>query len=385
MELYIHIPFCRQKCTYCSFISFPATPLQKDEYIELLLQEIEIRKTEFSEPVSTIYIGGGTPSLLSSSQLSHLICGLKKTVSLADCNEFSIEANPGTVTESFLETAACLGINRISFGMQAKQTRILKLLGRIHTFEDVAESVRAAQKNNLENINLDLIFGVPGQTMSDWNDTLNAALSLYPKHISAYGLIPEEGTPLYENLKAGKYALPDPELERDMYDLAIRKLKDEGFRQYEISNFSLDGYACKHNIGYWTQVPYVGLGLSAASMLIVKKGKGGLHCLRRNNPESLHAYRETVLSGDNRNVSFEQIVPSDSRFETMMLSLRMNQGINEQRFLDLHGISLQSCFGVKLHEMKESGLMDECCGSWFLTRKGMDIQNRILLEFMDDP
>ena len=356
-----------------------------DSYIETLIQEAEIRIREFTEPVSTVYIGGGTPSLLSPDQLSRLILGLSRVVSLSDVSEFSIEANPGTLNDAFLLRAANLGINRVSLGMQAYQEKLLKLLGRIHSFPDVCRSAELIQKRIGENFNLDLIFGIPGQTMADWNETLSAAISLRPKHISAYGLIPEEGTPLFDHLKNKDYELPDQDLEREMYDLTLKKLQESGYLQYEISNFAKPGFACCHNIGYWQQVPYIGLGLSAASMSVCGHDASGLTCVRKTNPADPDVYREMVLNRNWSAAEMEIVSPRETQFETMMLSLRMNRGIRPERFLELHGISIEQRYGKPLAEMESKGLMKFVDGAWSLTRKGMDIQNSILLEFMDGP
>ena len=383
MEVYIHIPFCAKKCEYCSFISFQSTDVQKDEYITALLREAETRKPFADEPVKTVYIGGGTPSLLSPDQLRRLVDGLCVHFPMDHKVEFTIEANPGTVSEAFMKTASDLGINRISFGMQAYQNILLQKLGRIHDFSAVKESVRIARKFFVFNINLDLIFGIPGQTIDDWNESLEAALSLQPKHISAYGLIPEEGTPLWNKLQTGEYALPDPEAEREMYDLAIRKLKSNGLEQYEISNFALPGCECIHNIGYWTQEQYIGLGLSAASMRITEKSIKGLSCERRTNPDTMDQYMKMVY---NKELNFmeEYIPPKETRFETLMLSLRMNRGIRPEKFMELHSVTMDSCYRKQLEMMVHNGLMQYSDGAWSLTRRGMDVQNSVLVEFMDE-
>ena len=382
MELYIHIPFCVRKCTYCTFVSFPASTEEKDVYVASLLREAELRLSETDGAVETIYIGGGTPSLLSPSQLSRLITGLRNIFDMVSDAEFSVESNPGTLTAEFLDSAVNAGVNRLSLGMQAYQPEILQFLGRIHSFEEVSRSVSMARAAGLNNLNLDLIFGIPGQKMSDWNETLDAALSLYPDHLSAYGLIPEEGTPLQNRLDAGEAVLPDPELEREMYDLAINKLRLAGLEQYEISNFARKGFECRHNIGYWTQVPYLGLGLSAASMRILEQSIRGLTCLRTTNPTDPFEYQKMVRSGNLSASVRETVLPNESRFETLMLSLRMNRGISESRFLRLHGVSIDSVYGKKLEDMQKRGLMHHENSAWVLTRKGMDIQNTVLLEFM---
>ena len=385
MELYFHIPFCVRKCEYCAFVSFPASAEEKDAYVSALLREAENRRGEITEPIETVYIGGGTPSLLSAEQFKRMTTGIRGLLPFSEDAEFSVEANPGTLTESFLDAAVSAGVNRLSLGMQSFQAGLLKFMGRIHTFEEVRHSVSLAREAGIRSLNLDLIFGIPGQTMRDWEETLDAALSLFPEHISAYGLIPEEGTPLFRKLENGDAVLPDPDLEREMYDLAIRKLRDSGLKQYEISNFAREGFECRHNIGYWTQVPYVGLGLSAASMLILKRDAGGLTCLRKTNPSDFAEYMEMVRSGDYSPVYSETVLPDESRFETMMLSLRMIGGVSESRFLELHGVPVASCWGEILESLRREGLLMHENGAWFLTRRGMDIQNSILLEFMKDP
>ena len=382
MELYLHIPFCVRKCAYCSFVSFPAAAEEKDAYVASLLREAELRQSEADGPVETVYIGGGTPSLLSPSQLRRLIAGLREYYEIQPDAELSMESNPGTLTAAFLDTAVSAGVNRLSLGMQAYQPEILQFLGRFHSFEEVSRSVSMARAAGLNNLNLDLIFGIPGQTLSDWDETLDAALSLSPDHLSAYGLIPEEGTPLQRWLENGEAVLPDPDIEREMYDLAIRKLRAAGLEQYEISNFARKGFECRHNIGYWTQVPYLGLGLSAASMRIQEQTGLGLTCLRTANPSDLAAYQEMIRSGNLSAAVRETISPEESRFETMMLSLRMNRGVSESRFLVMHGVSIDEVYGEKLEEMRKKGLMRHENGAWSLTRKGMDIQNTVLVELM---
>ncbi len=384
MELYIHIPFCARKCRYCSFVSFPADENRKEEYVEALLHENRLRKAEYTEPVSTVYIGGGTPSLLSPDQFRTLVLGIRKTVLWEADAEFTVEANPGTLTDAFLETAAELGVNRLSLGMQSAEERLLKFLGRIHTFSEVEQSAASVRRAGIRNLNLDLIFGIPGQTASEWDHTLDAALSMEPEHISAYGLIPEEGTPLYEELLKKKTELPDVETEREMYDAAIRKLNTYGLEQYEISNFARKGYECRHNIGYWTQVPYVGLGVSAASMSITRRFQEGITCLRRTNPTEYGQYIRYVREPDNSQLLKETVDSQNARFETMMLGLRMNRGVSEEAFRNMHGVTMDSCYGDRLRAMQSAGMMKLENGCWSLTRKGMDIQNSILLEFMDD-
>ena len=348
----------------------------------MLLQEAQIRKNKVSEDISTVYIGGGTPSLLSSGQLRKLITGLDSVFDLTRVCEFTIEANPGTVTNDWLDTAVSLGVNRISFGMQAFQASLLQQLGRIHTFNDVEKSVFHARESGIENISLDLIFGIPDQTLTDWNETTDAALSLAPSHLSAYGLIPEEGTPLYSDLINDRLELPDPETEREMYDAFIKKTGLSGFSQYEISNFAKDGKECLHNIGYWTQIPYLGLGVSAASMTDVRYNSYGMSYIRSVNPNTLAAYKKAICTGFR--AEQEQVVPQESRFETMMLGLRMNRGVSDTEFLTKHHLTIQQCFGKKLSALEQNSLIIHETGFWKLTPRGFDIQNSVLVELMDD-
>ena len=384
MELYIHIPFCVRKCTYCSFASFPGCGRpEMEEYLTAVLREAQLRQHEADEPLNTVYIGGGTPSLVPPDLFCSFLSELKKILDFSRVREFSVEANPGTVTPAWLDAAVSSGVNRISFGMQAFQDPILQTLGRIHRAGDVVSSVEAARKSGLENISLDLMFGIPGQELADWEETVQSALSLHPDHISAYGLIPEEGTPLAARLESGVLKLPEPETERDMYDLCIRRLAENGLMQYEISNFARPGMECRHNIGYWDQVPYLGLGIAAASMLRPASLPEEVFSIRRTNPESFAEYYR-MLSSHGDFTQEETISPAEARFETVMLSLRMTAGMNRQRFTELHGAPPERFYGDILSRLETQGLLILQDDSWRLTRRGMDIQNSVLLEFMED-
>ena len=383
MELYVHFPFCMKKCAYCDFVSFPHRESLMEPYMEALIEEASLRISELSEPVETVYFGGGTPSLIPADLMERLIKKLTAYLSLSHVQEWTVEANPGTLSRSWLEEVRSAGATRISLGMQAMKDGQLSLLGRIHRYRDVVESVQMARSAGFRNLSLDLMFGIPGQTLSDWQETLKGALSLLPDHISSYGLIPEAGTPLYDSLQARRLFLPEPEEEREMYELALSMLSAQGFEQYEISNFAKPGFACRHNIGYWQQIPYLGLGVSAASMVSPKKDEDGLHYLRKTNTRSLEEYFKGIR---NQNPALEesiQISPSEARFETIMLGLRMNSGVSERRFQELHGVSMESCYGDRLRSPKLQGLVEHADGCWRLTRRGMDLQNTVLVELMD--
>ncbi len=378
MELYIHIPFCVRKCTYCDFASFAGKEHWMRSYVDLLLLECDQQLASLHNPdITSIYIGGGTPSILPAELFQCLLQGIHARFHiLPDC-EWTCEANPGTLTPQWLDVARQNGVNRLSMGMQAKQSSLLSILGRIHEFSDVQQSVSMAKDHGIENISLDLMFGLPGQNLDMWVETLHAALELKPRHISCYGLIPEDSTPLKRDLDTGKLTLPNENDEREMYDTAIRMLHQSGFQQYEISNFALPGYACQHNIGYWRQVYYLGIGVAASSMLPCT----GYPYLRKTNPSTLEEY-QSVLSG-NLLPEIQFISKEEAMFETLMLGLRMNDGVNEQAFHTMHGVSLEAYRGPALRQQIQKGLIEMSHGSYRLTRRGMDIQNSILVDLMD--
>lgn len=379
MELYVHLPFCRSKCSYCDFPSFAGCEGSMAPYIDALLTEAE----QYPEGTSieTVFFGGGTPSLLPAPLLKKLLHGLRARFDWAADAEVTAEANPGTLTEEWLAAAVEGGINRLSMGMQAAQSRLLKTLGRIHQWDDVRQSVASARAVGINNLNLDLMFGLPDQSMDDWHESLDAALSLQPRHISAYGLILEEGTPLFRLHEQGKLHLPDEETERAMYDLAQTVLSEHGLEPYELSNFALPGFACRHNIGYWRQIPYIGLGSSAASMLPSDRRDAAY--LRTANPPSLADYLHMVQHAAWNRREVQPISRREAMFETMMLGLRMNQGVAESDFLATHRQSLDAVYGIKLRALERQGLLLHENGCWCLTRYGMDVQNAVLVELMD--
>ena len=352
-----------------------------EPYVDALIREANQQKPFFPEKVETVYLGGGTPSLLPEALLSRLVQGIGEVFSLDDVAEFTAEANPGTVSVSWVRTAATLGVTRFSFGMQAYSEKDLNTLGRIHGYRDVCEAVSLARDAGAD-VNLDLIFGIPGQTLPDWRRTLEKALELSPDHISAYGLIPEPNTEMDRRLQSGEWELPDPDVERAMYDLAIRLLAESGLKQYEISNFAKPGKECRHNIGYWSQIPYLGLGLAAASMTPPMKAGAGVTYQRLTNPDTFEDYFRLVSGPDSSLRTVETVSPPEARFETMMLGLRMAEGIREDRFASLHGISLQQAYGNKLEQFVRDGFLLWEDGVLRLTRKGMDFQNQVLVDLM---
>lgn len=378
MELYLHLPFCRQKCRYCDFASWSGQDHRIPDYVNQVIREAQQRaQTLGDQAVDTVFVGGGTPSVLPPSMMTTLLEGVFRFFPPKPNAEFTIEANPGTLTREWLDTIRKLGCNRLSMGLQAAQPRLLKTLGRIHTAEDAALSVRMARAAGFENLSLDLIFGIPGQTREMWRESLDFALSLSPEHLSCYGLIPEEGTPLKADLDAGRLTLPDEEDERAMYDDALSVLANAGYGQYEISNFAKPGRECRHNIGYWTREPYLGLGLAAASCFLTSSGS----CVRETNPSNWDDYALVV----NQKAPREQeiVSPEDAQFETLMLGLRMTKGVDEKTYEATFGESISVRYGSRLENLQQRGLLEHENGFWRLTRRGMDIQNSVLVELME--
>ena len=382
MELYLHFPFCAKKCRYCDFASYAGCEDIIPAYVEAVLQEARARAKQLDHtPMETVFLGGGTPSLLPAPYLDLLLNGVNCYFPVQPGAECTSEANPGTLNRPWLDTAVAHGMNRLSLGMQAYQPALLAMLGRIHNFAQVERSVTLAREAGIGNISLDLMFGLPGQTASQWDETLRAALSLHPQHLSCYGLIPEEGTPLKADLDAGRLSLPEEDVERAMYDDALAALAEAGYVQYEISNFALPGYACRHNLGYWRQVPYLGLGAAASSML---PGSGSAAYLRETNPSGLSQYMNMVHSGTWQARERIAVSAAEARFETMMLGLRTTEGVSEATFAAMHGITLEACYGKRLRALAHEGLVRHENGCWRLTRRGMDVQNAVLVELMDD-
>ena len=364
--LYIHIPFCLRKCAYCDFASFAGREKDMAAYVDKVLEEARLRANP-DYVIATCYIGGGTPSLLPPEEMDRLLKGVQETFSFLPNAECSCECNPGTVTEEFLNVLKQNGINRLSFGAQTYQERLLKLLGRIHTWEQVRESVRLARACGFDNINLDLMLGLPGQSIADVEETLAAALALSPTHLSCYGLIVEEGTKMHAMVESGAWTLPDEDTERAMYETCREILFQHGFIQYEISNFALPGRECRHNVDCWKRKEYIGLGSAAC---------GFTDNIRYQNPPALDDYlagkapEKTVIS------------PEDARFESVMLGLRMMAGVSEEAFFRMHAVTLREVFGAQLKKPLAQGLVEWKDGFLRLTRRGMDVQNSVLVELL---
>ncbi len=382
MEIYIHIPFCMRKCRYCDFASCAGREDLMEPYCHALIREIRMRAEKLHPvPVSTVYIGGGTPSLLPANLMANVLDCLSDAFLLKPDAEVTCEANPGTLTEDFLSMLRARKVNRLSLGAQARQEKLLQTLGRIHRWEEVESSVQLARQAGFDNLNIDLMFGLPGQTWSDWRETLASALTLSPEHVSCYGLILEDGTQLSKQVSAGTLFIPEEETERAMYSDAMRILKAAGLPPYEISNFARPGRECRHNLGYWQGACYLGLGAAAHSKLACDPKEGKY--IRFGNTPDLDEYLKSMDRGVIPLKEYKAIPSREAEFETLMLGLRVSKGVAEAEFLYLHGRTIQEAFGNKISPLIQKGLLKNEVGCLRLTRRGMDVQNAILVELMD--
>lgn len=366
--LYVHVPFCVRRCTYCDFATWAGRENEIPRYVDAVIAEIIRRGEETGHPsADTIFFGGGTPSMLDGEQLTRILQALYEAFPVEADAEITCECNPETLTPDFAQAARKAGVNRLSMGAQSKQANLLQLLGRIHDWKRVVSAVGIAREAGFDNFNIDLMFGLPTQTVADVRETLQAALALGPTHLSCYGLIVEERTAICHDISAGKLTLPDEEVERDMYELVRQTLAEHGYEQYEISNFARTGYACRHNLGCWTRVPYLGFGCAAHSFFDER---------RTVNPRTIDAY----LSGEPPQT--EQISSEEARFESMMLGLRVTRGVKDDDFARMHGMGIREAFGQKLGKPIAGGLLEWHDGALRLTRLGMDLQNSVLVDLM---
>lgn len=375
MELYLHMPFCVRKCAYCDFLSFPSGAETQRMYAKRLMKDIDVMGKRYGEiPVETIFIGGGTPSVPDSGLIVEIMEHVRHAFHVADGAEISMEANPGTVTREKLTDYRKAGINRLSFGLQSANDRELKLLGRIHTWAEFLESFTLARECGFANLNIDLMSALPGQTCESWKETLSRVTELDPEHISAYSLIIEEGTPFGERYgsEEGRKLLPDEDSEREMYHETKRFLKDCGYERYEISNYAKPGRECRHNIGYWTGVPYLGLGLGASSYLD--------GCRFTVNPDM----KQYLEEKPGMFADIEKLTKKDMEEEFFYVGLRMTAGVSLSEFERRFGISAKEVYpGLMETFVKEKAARFE--GDRFvLTDYGLDVSNYIMAQFLQD-
>lgn len=373
ISLYIHIPFCVQKCLYCDFPSFARKDHLRKAYIEALNKEIiSLREKHNNLEINTIFIGGGTPSVLEADELECLLKEVAK-LNMAKDIEYSMECNPGNLTEEKLEVMKKYGVNRISMGLQAKQDNLLKGLGRIHNYKTFKENFLLAKKVGFNNINVDLMFGLPNQRLNEWEETLREIISLDPAHISAYSLIIEEGTAFYNLYENDKLKLPTEEEERKMYHLAKKILEENGFNQYEISNYAKEGKECRHNLAYWNMDNWIGVGSAAASYINGKRIK---------NISSVEKYINSI---NEKGEAVEEIInnsKNDNMEEFMFMGLRKINGIDENEFKKRFSMNINDVYGEILNKYIGEGLLIRESGRIFLSEKGIEISNIIMADFL---
>lgn len=381
LELYIHIPFCIKKCNYCDFLSGSLNPERIQSYKETLLMEIDNYSMNHLYSwkdylVTTIFIGGGTPSSIEASYIKEILDRIRGVFSIAEKKEIeiTIEANPGTLSKEKLLIYKEAGINRLSMGLQSAQDSELKELGRIHTFTDFLNNYALARECGFQNINIDLMSALPGQTIASWEDTLNKVLDLEPEHISAYSLIIEEGTPFYMRYHGHKELLPDEESERQMYYQTSNMLKQRGYERYEISNYAKKGFACRHNLGYWERTSYLGLGLGAASLIEEK---------RFVNPLTQEEYKTYVNQGSHHS-AVEVLNKKEQMEEFMFLGLRKTEGIKPMDFLKYFMQPIDEIYGETIQLLIEQGLLYKTNTRILLTDFGIDVSNHVLSKFLLD-
>lgn len=372
--LYLHIPFCIKKCNYCDFVSYSQSDEMIDAYTKALIREMKMYSGDLSDyEVQTIFIGGGTPSILTPQKTHEITNEIFKCFNISDNVEFTIESNPGTLTNEKLQTYKNIGINRLSIGLQSFNNKILDFIGRIHSKEDFTQNFYLARNNGFENINIDLIYGLPNQTLSDWEETLKEIIKLNIEHVSAYSLKIEEGTVFKKLFDENRLELPDDEEDRKMYHLAIELLESYDIKQYEISNFSKPGYECKHNLIYWNNEEYVGLGVSAHSYL---------NKCRYSNENNINEYINCINSNHYPVKTKEIKDIEDEIAETVFLNLRLNKGLGIQYFKNRFNISIFEVYGDKIEKLVKLGLLSIDKNYIRLTSYGMDISNQVFIEFL---
>ncbi len=390
LELYIHIPFCVKKCDYCDFLSFPADNRTQRRYVDAVQKEIIYYGALYPDrKITTIFIGGGTPSWLDEEEIVRILHTVREAFAVEHDAEITIECNPGTATAHKLVRYREAGINRISIGLQSAHNEELALLGRIHTWEQFLKTYDLARKAGFSNINVDLMSALPGQTLETFSDTLKKVLALKPEHLSAYSLMIEEGTPFYERYRedekhreAGEPTelLPDEEQEYAVTKLTQRVLMEAGYHWYEVSNFAKPGYECRHNIGYWKRADYLGIGIGAASLI---------DNVRYANVRDLEEYckeceslweelniRKTICS------STEPVTREEQMEEFMFLGLRMTEGVSRAEFEQYFGTTIEAVYGDVLRQLQKEGLLMKQEGRICLTERGMDVNNYVVEQFM---
>lgn len=378
LELYIHIPFCEKKCDYCDFLSGTAPMSVRKRYVEQLIEEIACQSAHYpGYLVTSVFLGGGTPSLLEPKQILDIMNQVKGHFRFSEDAEVTMEVNPGTVTMEKLQACREGQVNRISIGLQSADDRELKLLGRIHTYDEFLKTYQRVRQAGFANVSIDLMSALPGQTLASWKGTLKNVTMLKPEHISAYSLMVEEGTPFYDRYHGRPELLPDEKEEREMYYLTKQYLHDHGYERYEISNYAKPGFECRHNTGYWTGTEYLGLGLGASSYIQGYRFRNesdlGVYCGLKMQGEDVdeHLHKEIVRLTENERME-----------EFMFLGLRMMKGVSGREFERRFGIKMTDVYGTVLDKLLKNRLIVVEEPYVRLSQFGIDISNYVLSEFL---
>ena len=371
-SVYIHIPFCATKCYYCAFNTYAFHKEQAKVYLTALRTEMELYAPE-TDPLQTIFIGGGTPSILSADSLTQLFADIHQHFQITPNAEITVECNPGTVDAEKLRVMRDNGVNRLSFGLQAMQDDTLKQLGRIHTVDEFLQSYRLAREGGFENINIDLIFALPDQKMEAWHYTLNEVISLEPAHISAYNLVMEETTPFYEWWQAGELHLPSEDTEADMFQYTIETLTTHGYMHYEICNFARPDHYAKHNLVYWNNQPCIGLGVGAS---------GYVNGVRYSNIRGIAPYIDELSERNKPVADTERLTGHAEKSETLMLALRKREGISLDVYQNRFGEDIEVTFEDIVKKWLDLKLLERTTTHLRLTPRGLFLANEIFVELM---
>ena len=374
--IYVHIPFCANRCSYCDFFSTLSLAHAGEPYVEAVIAEAELRHGELAgEAVRTLYLGGGTPSQLPLRLLERLVTGLRETIDLSGVEEFTVEANPDDVTTEWCAAVAALGVNRVSMGVQSFEDKILRFIGRRHTALQAAQAVFNLRSAGINNISIDLIYGLPGQTLDSWTASVKQALDLRSQHISAYGLTYEEGTRLWHQRERGEVIEVPEEQCLEMYRILVDELQTAGYEHYEISNFALPCYHSRHNSSYWDDTPYLGLGAAAHSY----DGK-----VRRWNPHDLQQYIDSVMAGKTV-CDLEEMSLWERYNERVMLGLRTARGVDVERLrVDFGDEAWRHFIGEAQRHIKAGNLHMTEDGRYVLTRDGIMLSDTVIRDLMWD-
>jgi oxygen-independent coproporphyrinogen-3 oxidase len=370
-SLYVHIPFCKKKCNYCDFPSYAGKESLIPDYIEALKGESGYYSSIYEKPrIKTVFVGGGTPTLLSEADILNLFDTLRSDFSILPDAEITFEANPGTVTKEKLKALTSCGVNRISLGAQTFNNNLLKKLGRIHLEHEIIEAYVMIREAGFRNINIDLIFALPGESIKDWYETIKKAVDLKPEHISTYNLQVEEGTPLYLDKMEGSLNLPDEDSELKMFRASLTYLAVNGYRHYEISNFARSGFECRHNITYWTLEDYIGIGLGAHSYI---------NGIRIENTVDMDKYLSKIF----KEIKSEHVnTNKENMSEMIFLGLRLIEGLDLKNFAGRFGVSFRELYSKELDELISDKLLEITDKNARLTKKGLFLANEVFKIFL---